>query len=236
MDQNKSLTIRLWDLPVRLFHWSVVLLVPAMWGTYKTGKMDLHIKLGLALVFIVGFRIIWGFLGSQTARFASFVKGPGAILAYLRSGRGPDGGPVLGHNPLGALSVLGLLGLMAAQVTLGLFATDTDATYSGPLNYRVGSDLAEKLTDLHEVGFNLIVLMVIIHLGAVIFYTVVKKERLVPPMVTGKKTYEEPVVQPKGAPLWRLAVALVLAGGLTWWVYHGGHFVPPPPPAYDISY
>lgn len=236
MDQGKSLTIRLWDLPVRLFHWSVVLLVPAMWATYKAGKMDLHIKLGLALVFIVGFRILWGFLGSQTARFASFVKGPGAILAYLRSGRGADGGPVVGHNPLGALSVLGLLGLMAAQITLGLFASDTDATYSGPLNYRIGSDLAEKLTDLHELGFYLIVLMVIIHLGAIIYYAVAKKERLVPPMVTGRKTYAEPVAQPKGAPWWRLAVALVLAGGLTWWVYHGGHFVPPPPPAYDISY
>jgi cytochrome b len=169
MDQNKSLTIRLWDLPVRLFHWSVVLLVPAMWATYKAGKMDLHIKLGLALVFIVGFRILWGFLGGQTARFTSFVKGPGAILAYLRSGRGSDGAPVVGHNPLGALSVLGLIGLMAAQVTLGLFASDTDATYSGPLNYWVDADLAEKLTDLHEVGFNLIVLMVIIHLGAIIF-------------------------------------------------------------------
>lgn len=236
MDQDKSRTIRLWSLPVRLFHWSVVLLVPAMWATYKAGKMDLHIKLGLVLVFIVGFRIIWGFLGCQTARFTSFVKGPGAILAYLRSGRGHDGAPVVGHNPLGALSVLALLGLMAAQVTLGLFATDTDATYSGPLNYRVGSDLAEKLTDLHEVGFNLIVLMVVVHVGAVIYYTVVKKERLVPPMVTGKKTYDEPVAQPKSAPLWRLGLALVLAGGLTWWVYHGGHFVPPPPPAYDISY
>lgn len=236
MDQNKSRTIRLWDLPVRLFHWSVVLLVPAMWATYKAGKMDLHIKLGLALVFIVGFRILWGFLGSEPARFASFVKGPGAIRAYLRSGRGSDGGPVIGHNPLGALSVLGLLGLMAAQVTLGLFATDTDATYSGPLNYWVGSDLAETLTELHEVGFNLIVLMVVIHLGAIIYYAVAKKERLVPPMVTGNKTYDEPVAQPKGAPLWRLAIALVLAGGLTWWVYHGGHFVPPPPPAYDISY
>jgi len=80
------------------------------------------------------------------------------------------------------------------------------------------------------------VLMVIVHLGAIIYYAVAKKERLVPPMVTGKETYEEPVAQPKGAPLWRLAVALALAGGLTWWVYHGGHFVPPPPPAYDISY
>jgi len=229
-------TIRLWDLPVRLFHWSTVLLVPAMWATYKAGKMDLHIKLGIALLFIVAFRIAWGFVGSDTARFARFVKGPGAILAYLRSGRGPNGLPVVGHNPLGALSVLGLIGMLAVQIGLGLFASDTDATASGPLNGWVSSDLADKLTDLHEVGFNLILLLVIVHLGAIIYYAVAKKERLVPAMVTGNKAYDHPVPQPRQAPLWRLGVALVVAGGLTWWVYHGGHFVPPPPPAFDVSY
>jgi len=228
--------IRLWDLPVRLFHWGTVLLVPAMWATYKAGKLDLHIKLGLALLFIVAFRIAWGFLGGQTARFASFVKGPGAIAAYLRSGRGPDGLPVVGHNPLGALSVLGLIGLLAVQIGLGLFASDTDATASGPLNYWISPALADTLTELHEVGFNLILLLVAVHLGAIIYYAVAKKDRLVPAMVTGKKAYDAPVAQPKSAPLWRLALALALAGALTWWAANGGHFVPPPPPAYDVSY
>jgi cytochrome b len=229
MSEAKAVTIRLWDLPVRLFHWAVVVLIAGLWATHAFGKMDVHIKLGLALLFLVVFRVVWGFLGSDTARFTSFVKGPAGILAYLRSGRSADGGPVVGHNPLGALSVLGLIGLMAVQVGLGLFATDTDAIYSGPLNYWVDAELAEKLTDLHELGFKLIELMVVIHLGAIIFYAVKKKERLVPPMVTGKKTYDEPVAQPKGAPWWRLVLALALAGTATWWVAQGGHFVPPPP-------
>jgi cytochrome b len=91
----------------------VVLLIPAMWATAEGGKMRVHIVLGEVLLFLVAFRIVWGFVGGETARFASFVKGPGAVLAYLRSGRARHGGPVVGHNPLGAFSVLGLIGLLA---------------------------------------------------------------------------------------------------------------------------
>lgn len=236
MTDTRKTIIRLWDLPVRLFHWSTVLLVPAMWATYKAGKMDWHITLGLVLLFVVAFRIAWGFVGGETARFARFVKGPGAILAYLRTGRGPDGALVVGHNPLGALSVMGLIKLLAIQIALGLFASDTDATASGPLNHFVSADLAELLTRLHGLVFYLIVLMVAVHVGAIIYYAVAKQERLVPAMVTGRKAYDQPVAQPRGAPLWRLGLALAAAGVLTWWVWHGGHFVSPPPSAYDVSY
>ncbi len=236
MTDTKTTTIRLWDLPIRLFHWATVFLVAGLWASHEFDKMDVHIKLGMALLFLVSFRIFWGVLGSETARFASFVKGPAAIRAYLRSGRGADGAPVVGHNPLGALSVIGLIGLLAVQVGLGLFATDTDATYYGPLNALVSFETADTLTELHEVGFNLIVLLVVVHLGAIVFYAVKKKERLVPAMVTGKKTYDEPVRQPKGAPWWRLLLALALAFVVCDWVWNGGHFMPQPKPAYDISY
>lgn len=233
-DTGKTI-IRLWDLPVRLFHWATVLLVAAMWASIETGRTSLHITLGLVLLFVVAFRIAWGFVGGDTARFARFVKGPGAIRAYLRSGRGPDGAPVVGHNPLGALSVLALIGLLALQLGLGLFAADTDANASGPLNYLVSVDLGDTLTHLHGFVFNLILAMVAVHLAAIIYYAVKKKDRLVPAMVTGNKAYDVPVAQPKSAPLWRLVLALAAAGALTWWVYHGGHFVPPPPSLYDVN-
>jgi len=233
---TQSTTIRLWDLPVRLFHWACVVLVLGLWGTHATGHMDVHVKLGMALLFVVAFRIAWGFLGSDTARFTRFVRGPAAILAYLRNGANPDGTPVVGHNPLGALSVIGLIGILALQIGLGLFATDTDAIHSGPLNYWIDSELAEKITDLHELVFNGILLLVVVHLGAIIFYAVKKKDRLIPPMITGKKTYETPVTAPKAAPLWRLALALALAFAISDWVWNGGSFLPKPKPLYDISY
>jgi cytochrome b len=237
MSDTKQTTIRLWDLPVRLFHWATVALVAGLWATHAFGKMDVHIKLGMALLFIVSFRIFWGFLGSDTARFTRFIKAPAAIRAYLQSGRAADGSPVVGHNPLGALSVIALIGLLAVQIGLGLFATDTDAIYSGPLNFKVSFETAEKLTELHEVGFNLILLLVLIHLAAIIYYAVKKKDRLIPPMITGKKTYVEPVAQPKSAPWWRLVLALALALAVSYWVWNGGQFMPKPKPLYEeVSY
>jgi cytochrome b len=125
---NEKTTIRLWDLPLRLFHWAVVLLIPAMWATAEGGKMRVHIVLGEVLLFLVAFRIVWGFVGSETARFASFVKGR-ARCWPICAAAARHGGPVVGHNPLGAFSVLGLIGLLALQVGLGLFATDTDQTF-----------------------------------------------------------------------------------------------------------
>jgi len=236
MTDSKATTIRLWDLPVRLFHWGTVALVFGLWLTHVIDRMDVHIKLGLALLFLVSFRIVWGFLGSDTARFASFVRGPGAIRAYLASGRAANGGPVVGHNPLGALSVIGLIGILALQLGLGLFATDTDAVSYGPLNYLISFDRGEQVTHLHEFVFNLILLLVVVHLGAIIYYAVKKKDRLIPPMVTGQKTYAEPVSPPAGAPVWRLAIALALAATLTLWVANGGHFKAPPKPLVDASY
>jgi cytochrome b len=236
MTDRMNTTIRLWDLPTRLFHWATVLLLVGLWATHRFNRTDLHIKLGMAMLFLVVFRLAWGFLGSDTARFARFIKGPDAIRAYLTTGRAADGSPVIGHNPLGAFSVIGLIGLLAVQVGLGLFATDTDAVNSGPLNSWVTYDTAERLTHLHDLVFNLILALVVLHLAAIVFYTLVKKDRIVPSMVTGKKAYAEPVPQPRGAPLWRLALALVLAFAACDWVWNGGHLLPRPKPAYDISY
>ena len=144
-------TVRIWDLPVRLTHWAFALIIPAMWWTGENGEWGWHFRLGLLLLGLLVFRIIWGFLGTDTARFASFVKGPQAVLAYLRGNH--EDGATKGHNPLGALSVLALLAAMLVQVGLGLFSGDPYDGATGPLNALVGVMTADTITELHEAFF-----------------------------------------------------------------------------------
>lgn len=212
---------KLWDLPVRLVHWSFVLLLPALWASAEFGKIDLHKTLGLVMLGLVLFRILWGLVGSSTARFATFVKGPGKVIAYLRGLRGGEAEAVAGHNPAGGWSVVILLGLLAAQVGVGLFTQDVDGIESGPLNHLVSYDTADKLREVHELLFNLILAFVVIHVAAIVFYAVVKKDRLVPAMVTGSKDLPESVPAPKMAPLWRAIPLIIIAAAFSWWVSKG---------------
>ncbi len=230
-------TTRLWDLPVRLVHWSFALLVPLLWWTAESGKLDLHKNLGLVMLALVAFRLLWGVVGSDTARFARFLEGPAAIRNYLAGLRSSDHAPVVGHNPLGGWSVIGLLTLLALQVSLGLFAQDTDGVKSGPLNYLVTWDTAKALSEAHEVGFNLILALVALHLAAIFYYRVMRREDLISPMVTGQRRFAVPVAAPRMAPLWRAAVCAMLAGGLAVWLSTGLALpwdkppAAPPPPA-----
>lgn len=218
---DSAAPIKLWDLPIRLVHWSFVVLLPWLWWTAKNGDMDTHLKLGTAMLTLVVFRILWGLFGSSTARFGSFVRGPVTVARYLRGLFGKEGEPIVGHNPLGALSVIALLLLLAAQVGFGLVAQDTDGLYSGPLNYLVDYDTAEAARDWHELGFNVILAVVAVHVFAIVFYLAVKRDNLVGPMITGRKRYAGAVAAPAMAPLWRLALCLVLALGAGWWVWSG---------------
>lgn len=225
---------KLWDLPVRLVHWSFVALLPLLWWSAEEGRLDLHRTLGLVMLALVAFRLLWGLVGSETARFAVFLRGPRAVAAYVRGLRGCTHAPVVGHNPLGGWSVLALLGLLAVQVTLGLFAQDTDAVQSGPLNYRVSWDTAKALSAAHEVGFNLILGFTALHLAAIVYYRVVRRDDLVRPMVTGKRAFPAGVAVPKLAPLWRAGVCAALAGALAWWLSLGGPLPGEAPAAQDV--
>lgn len=213
---------RLWDLPVRLAHWSYVVLIGALWWSAENGKIDLHVTLGLIMLGIVVFRLLWGLVGSSTARFSSFVKGPRAVIAYVKGLRGDHSAtPVVGHNALGGWSVLALLGLLALQVGLGLFAQDTDGQYSGPLNHLVSYNTGETIGHLHGFVFNVILGVAGIHIAAIAFYLFVKKDNLVRPMVTGSRTFAVAVDQPAVAPLWRALVCAVLAALLAVWLGYG---------------
>ena len=203
--------VRVWDLPVRLFHWAVVLLVPALWATHEWEMMDTHILLGEIMLGLVLWRLLWGVLGSSTARFASFVRGPGAVLRYL----GGKGGRSFGHNPLGGWSVVAMLLLLAVQVGLGLFASDEDGIVYGPLSHLVSYDTARTLAERHETLFWILVALIALHVLAILYYLLVKRDDLVTPMVTGRRAAADGEAVLVPAPLWRFLLSIVLAAGFT---------------------
>jgi cytochrome b len=216
--------IRLWDLPLRLFHWALLLCVTGAIASAEladeiAGAMDWHPRFGYAILGLLIFRLIWGFVGSEHARFTRFVRGPAAILEYLR-GMKDATGPSIGHNPLGALSVLALLATLLFQAGSGLFLNDDDFAIEGPLYKHVSESVVHVLRKLHETNAGLIFALIGLHLCAILFYRFIKRENLVTPMLTGNK--EIPAEAPDydaqgGSNLLGLGV-FALAAGLVWFV------------------
>jgi cytochrome b len=210
--------VPVWDLPTRLFHWLLVALIGFSWWSAENDELDLHIWSGLAILSLLIFRLLWGVVGSSTARFASFVRGPRAILAYLKDMKGWR---PLGHSPLGALSVLALLGVLLAQVGLGLFAMDDDGLYEGSLAYLISIDAAEDVADLHEDLFEVIKILVGLHIAAILYYRVVLGKPLVGPMITGKTPAEAGVEPMRAGRWWAALLCLIAAIAVTRWVIAG---------------
>jgi cytochrome b len=201
--------VRIWDLPTRLFHGALLLLVPALWATHHWDLMDLHILLGETMLGLILFRLFWGLIGGSTARFTGFVRGPRAIAGYLR-GRAAAG---IGHNPIGAISVVALLLLLAVQIGLGLFASDEDGLNIGPLSHLVSFDTATTLAKRHETMFYVLLALILVHVAAVLFYLFVRRRDLVTPMITGHGIGE---VEMAPASRWRVLISASAAAALTW--------------------
>ncbi|WP_306603641.1 cytochrome b/b6 domain-containing protein [Azonexus sp.] len=218
-----SKRILLWDLPTRLFHWLLALAVVALVVTGKVGGnlIDWHGKVGLAVVGLIVFRVVWGLVGSTYARFCQFFPTPARISAYLKGEwRGH------GHNPLGALSVFGLLAVLTVQLLTGLVAND-DIAFVGPLYELVGRDLSNLATGWHKLSVNMLIVLVILHLAAIMFYAHVKKDNLVKPMVRGWK--EVPSGESaQGGGMLSLVLAIVFA--LVAVYAASGRWLPEPPP------
>ena len=217
--------IKVWDGPTRIFHWLLAMSVVGALVTQKIGGNALvwHGRLGLLVLGLLVFRVLWGFVGSTYVRFGQFVRGPAAIRAYLR---GEWQG--VGHNPLGALSVLGLLGVLAALVATGLFSND-DIAFEGPLYPWVGKATSDMLVGYHRLLEPLIIVLVVAHLAAIVFYTRVKKDNLVKPMVVGWKECETGE-SARGGNIVALLVAVLIAAA-TVCAVGGGWFLPEPPVA-----
>lgn len=214
MHNGDHIEVKVWDQPIRLFHWVLVALVALLWLTGEFAALDIHMKLGVWALALLLFRLGWGVAGSPTARFSQFVRGPRAIRDYVAAARSGSVRSV-GHNPLGALSVLALLGILIAQAACGLFTTD-DIVTSGPLTHLVGSRTAAQLSSLHRIGGKLVLALVALHLAAVAFYTLVKKDDLIRAMITGTKRVPPGVDGIRFThPLVALAL-LAAACGLVW--------------------
>lgn len=215
--------IRVWDLPTRLFHWLLAAAVVAAVATGLLGGalMDWHGRIGLFIVGLLAFRIVWGVTGSTYARFAHFFPTPGRVVSYLRGEwRGE------GHNPLGALSVFGLLALLTAQVATGLVGND-DITFRGPLYDLVTKDISNRMTGIHYLLSNALYVLVALHVAAVMFYAHAKKQNLVRPMLTGWKEGGE-AESARGGGLVAFVVALFVAAAVVYGA--SGAWIPPPPP------
>ena len=180
------LPMRIWDLPVRLFHWTLVILLATSWLSAEMLWMRVHMWTGLTVMALLLFRLIWGFIGSDTARFTRFLRSPAQAIRHLMemTKREPD--HEIGHNAAGGWMVLGLLALLALQVTTGLGAQD-EGVVEGPLALTLGKDTSDWLTRLHHLNFKLIQIAVLLHVLAVIAYRVLKGQDLLTPMITGKK-------------------------------------------------
>jgi cytochrome b len=176
--------IRVWDLPIRLFHWLLVLCIVGSLVSVNLGgnAIQWHAYFGYCILTLLIFRMIWGFVGSTHARFGSFFPSIKRILNYLQ-GKAPR---VLGHNPIGALSVFALLTVLFIQATTGLFVDD-EIAFQGPLAKYVSNSAVSWFSEIHESNQVFIYALIAIHIAAIFFYQKFKGEDLIKPMISGDK-------------------------------------------------
>jgi cytochrome b len=216
--EQSYVPVSVWDLPTRLFHWALVLLVGFSWLCAQCNWMDWHLLSGYAILALLLFRLAWGFVGSETARFGHFLASPFAALRHLAHLPRRDPDHQVGHNAAGGWMVLLLLLLLAVQVGTGLFSND-DALTEGPLAGAVDKSTSDWLSHIHRVNFTLIEIAVAGHILAVLTYAVLKRHDLVRPMLTGHKRLPADLTRPRMASVWlALLLIVVAAGAVTWLV------------------
>jgi cytochrome b len=214
---------RIWDVPTRIVHWALAALVAFSWWTAEIGELGLHRLSGYGILTLVLFRIYWGVVGSSTARFRSFVASPRAVLGYVRLHLFDRTHISPGHNPLGSWSIVAMLALLATQTSTGLFAVDVDAIESGPLTHLVSFETGRALAEFHESTFDVLLVLIALHLLAVIYYTVYKRDTLVRAMLGGSKRLPRSSGEGDAvfAPWWKVGIGAVLAAAVVAWVAWG---------------
>jgi cytochrome b len=219
---RSTTTVPVWDGATRLFHWAIVVLALFSWLMAETDQLDWHRRSGYTILTLLLFRLAWGFVGSETARFRSFVRGPAAILGYARHFLTRRPSHTIGHNPMGALSVMGLLALLLLQTGTGLFSVDTDGVESGPLAGLISYNAGRTAAHIHSFVFTLIQILVVLHVAVILFYAFYKRENLVGPMISGRKTVPGTAVPPArastGTAIVVLAIAAAIVYGIVTWL------------------
>ena len=200
-----------WDLPTRLFHWALVVLVVFSYGTGKLGGEWLawHMRSGYAILALLGFRLAWGFAGPRAARFASFLRGPATAVAYVRGLRAGEQRLVEGHNPLGGWSVVTMLGLLLLQAGTGLFSNDESA-HEGPLAAKISEAMVDRMSAIHGWVQAALVVMVVLHVAAVLFYQLRLRMDVLRPMIAGAATPARTIVL--------AAILLAASGSAVYWL------------------
>jgi cytochrome b len=219
-----SVAIQVWDLPLRIFHWLLALAVLSAVVTGEIGGslIDWHGRIGVLILGLLVFRLVWGFVGTSHARFTNFFPTPAKIKAYLKGHWKGHG-----HNPLGALSVLALLAVLFTLVGAGLFAND-DIAFEGPLFPLVSKSLSDKLSAIHYYGFNVLAVLLFLHIAAIVFYAKVKKHNLVIPMITGRKIVpKDQAIEVSKFGIRRFVVALSISVFVAWGVESGVQYLSP---------
>jgi cytochrome b len=209
--------VAVWDWPVRLFHWALVGLIPFSWWSARNGELELHMYSGYAILTAVIFRLLWGVFGSSTARFATFIRGPRAVIAYIR---GSSAWRNVGHSPLGALSVLAMLIVLKLQVATGLINADDDGLVEAPLAPLISLESADFVHAAHKFLFNLLLALIALHVAAVLYYHW-RGRNLVGPMVTGRAAVETGTEPMRPGRWWAALLCLVAAIATTRWLIAG---------------
>jgi len=214
-----SATVRIWDLPTRLFHWALAICVVGSVVSVNLGgnAVGWHFRFGYAILALLVFRLLWGFAGPRYARFASFPPNPAAALRHLRGA----GGERAGHGALGALSVYAMFAALAFQVATGLFANDA-IMWDGPLKALVSNATSDLLTRLHKYNRFLVIGLIAVHLGAIAYYAIARRRNLVTPMIAGDAPVTLPGVAGAAparddAPMRLRALALLAASAAAVW-------------------
>ena len=208
----KSHLVRVWDLPTRLFHWALVVCIVGLVTTAQIGgnAMEWHFRFGYSVLTLLLFRLLWGFVGGHWSRFSTFLYSPASLLRYLR-GREVDGQP-LGHSPLGALSVFAILALLLLQVGTGLFSDDEIAAV-GPLSKLASGAVVSQLTHYHkDIGKVIVLILVLLHIGAIAFYRIKRKKDLIRPMLIGDVSSPTPQLASRDDAGSRALAAVILLG------------------------
>ncbi|MBU1286488.1 MAG: cytochrome b/b6 domain-containing protein [Alphaproteobacteria bacterium] len=206
--------VLVWDWTIRLFHWLILLGVATMWWTAEQGMMDWHRRVGLGLLGLLAYRLVWGLIGPRTARLYRLVPSPRSLMSYGRDLLARRHTPHAGHNPVGSLSVIAMLLALATQVTTGLFSVDVDGLESGPLATKVSFETGRFLADIHETSFNVLLALIVLHVAAIAAYLIFFRDNLVRPMLTGRRSgsdFAPDVPADARAPWLRVLISAVLA-------------------------
>lgn len=216
------LPMPIWDSPTRLFHWILVLAIALCYLTDKFGAFDLHKLCGEFVLALVLFRVVWGFVGSETSRFSQFLASPVAAVQHLLHFRRREPDRQIGHNEAGGWMVVVILAMLLVQIITGLFSNDVDSFIAGPLAAHLSDDAGAQVLHYHRFNFNIIVAVIVLHLVAIAAYKIIKQHDLVPAMITGKKRLPAATPAPRMASPTLAAIIFALCAAVVWGVVKFG--------------